>query len=589
MSSTTVMKAKARLIKEETQEGANTAARVGGLFEDIVDYLDSADVTSSLEITPYVTTGTRIAKFKVNGEETTIFAPSNGGSGGGGGSSYDDTEIREIINELDKALDDTTELANSEKDRLNGVIADIDANVKQKMADAIEFAEWVQGNFPEGETGYQSGWNEKTKQFMQVVGMWEQDAQNPVVTTTTWSALNQRVNQLALDVTSIVAGEDVTTEMLQSWIDLAVEDEIASLNLGTTYATQDDTGEIIKWLYSALKGSTSEYTTYNQFVSAARNEASTAISELRTYVEQLKDGSFIANANIVSKVDDAIAELYTSASSNNAKTYIFSTIDKNSQDIATIVSAATGDSVTVDIATRFATWKAGLATKSYVDGATAGLVAANDYNAAAIVAMINGAGSSITLSADKIDFKGENDYPLYFDFGVGNGVKYSTLKMDVPANWDGNSSGTRPLNANDPFPSVVELGIDTSRMTQYLNIIPYLELNSYYQDAPNSIERVIISPDEIKTSGTDISIQTQQQVTDAGWSSAQFDIVKISSSYTKATSYIQLNEGVPIKIIDNDGQQLLETANISSVTLNGEPYIIINGLIVKSPSYTYSA
>jgi hypothetical protein len=69
------MKAKARLIKEETQEGANTAARVGGLFEDIVDYLDSADVTSSLDITPYVTTGTRIAKFKVNGEETTIFAP----------------------------------------------------------------------------------------------------------------------------------------------------------------------------------------------------------------------------------------------------------------------------------------------------------------------------------------------------------------------------------------------------------------------------------------------------------------------------------------------------------------------------------
>ena len=68
MRSIVGMKAVAKLITEETQEGHNTAARVGGLFEDIVDYLDSADISSSLKIDRYVTTGTRIAKFTVGGE-----------------------------------------------------------------------------------------------------------------------------------------------------------------------------------------------------------------------------------------------------------------------------------------------------------------------------------------------------------------------------------------------------------------------------------------------------------------------------------------------------------------------------------------
>lgn len=406
MSSTTVMKAKAKLIKEETQEGANTAARVGGLFEDIVDYLDSADPTSSLKITPYVTTGTRIARFSVGGEETTIFAPSNGGSGGG--STYDDTEIREIINELDKALDNTTALANSEKDRLDGVIADIDENVKEKMQDAVEFAEWVQGNFPQGETGYQSGWNEKTKQFMQVVGMWDTSTDNPAVTTTKWSKLTQDVDDLYAEVTSISTGGEVTKDMVQSWIGTSVQNKIAELNLGTTYATQDDTGEILKWLYSALKGSTSEYETYNQFVSAARNGASTAISELRTYVEQLKDGTFVATADIETKVNDAITGLYSKATADDATTTIFSQVKKDSADIAALVVGITDGTSTIDLATRIANWKAGLVTTANKSGSIASLLAANSDNtaAAAIAAIVNSNGSTAKISADHIELTG---------------------------------------------------------------------------------------------------------------------------------------------------------------------------------------
>ena len=38
-----------------------------------------------------------------------------------------------------------------------------------------------------------------------------------------------------------------------------------------------------------------------------------------------------------------------------------------------------------------------------INTATAGLVASNDFNAASVVAMVNGAGSSVNINADKIN------------------------------------------------------------------------------------------------------------------------------------------------------------------------------------------
>lgn len=83
----------------------------------------------------------------------------------------------------------------------------------------------------------------------------------------------------------------------------------------------------------------------------------------------------------------------------------------------------------MDIATRFATWKAGLATKSDLNSATAGLVAANDYNAAAIVAMIDNAGSDVTISADHIEFTGKT-----IDATVSGGLNINNGKPGTQGN-----------------------------------------------------------------------------------------------------------------------------------------------------------
>lgn len=406
MSSTTVMKAKARLIKEETQEGANTAARVGGLFEDIVDYLDSADVTSSLDITPYVTTGTRIAKFKVNGEETTIFAPSNGGSGGGGGSSYDDTEIREILNELDRALDNTTALANSEKERLNGVIADIDNNVKAKMEDAVNFADWIQGNFPEGETTFQSGWNDKTKEYLQVVGLWDT---NETTTNTKWSYIRQHYDEIQSAVVALSEGESLT-ELLETKVAQGIHDGKITIDLETVYAVQE-AETIVEWLYSALRNNTSSGTdeTCVEIVSAGKNSFNSAIADIRTYVRKLENNEYLAVANVEAKVGEAITGLYSEATAGYSETSIFAQAKQSKNDIAAIVVGMTGDSSTVNLATRLGNWKAGVVIKSDLTTSVASLIAANSDNtaAAAIINTVNDYGSSVKISANRIEFEGQ--------------------------------------------------------------------------------------------------------------------------------------------------------------------------------------
>ena len=409
MSSITELKARARQIREATMEGENTALRVGSLFADIVDRLEDAGVDSSLTITPYYDSGVKIAAFNQNGDITTIYAP-NGGSGGGGGS-YDDTEIWNAVNELDSTLDRVGALADSEKTRLDGVIADIDSNIKARMQDAIDFASWIQGNFPEGDITYKSGWDEKTKEFMQTVGLWEQNAQNPVVTTTTWSNLIQRVNGIAADVTSLSTGGEFTSEMIQAYIDASVADGLAGLNLGTLYASKD-AESVIEWMYSALKSNTSAEKTFTQIVSAGKSGLNSAISEVRTYVEAVKNGDvldYVAVADLETKVNDAISGLYSSASKDDATVTLFSQVKKDASQVdslATFIAEATNNYSNATIGTKFGTWSSGIITSTKLGAAVTSLIASHqsgdDVNSAVIRLIANNMGNQIEITTDML-------------------------------------------------------------------------------------------------------------------------------------------------------------------------------------------
>ena len=186
-------------------------------------------------------------------------------------------------------------------------------------------------------------------------------------------------------------------------------------------------------MYSALKQSSSADKTFNQIVSSGKNGLSSAISELRTYVEKLKNGDYVATASLQASVDNAIAGLKSSASSNYAKTEIFNKIDKNSEDIAGIVTSITGNSSSASISTKIGNWKAGLVTESYVNsavsngtsglastdyvnnrvsGAVAGLMAASDFTSASVIAKVNEGGSSVKINANRINIDSSHQLDL---------------------------------------------------------------------------------------------------------------------------------------------------------------------------------
>lgn len=353
-------------------------------------------------------------------------------------TAYNDSEIRQLIASLNESIQSLNETANSEKDRLDSVIDDINSTVEDKVNEMLQDKDFLD----ELKESIQSASNfgdDDVDSYLQQIGIINRDGNN---ISYGWSSMQQDVDSIRQSVNNLI-DNGIDTEAIQSQINQYVDDAIANLDISTMYARKD-AESIIEWMYSALKQSSSADKTFTQIASAGKNELSSAISELRTYVEKLKNGDYVATASLEASVDNAIAGLKASATSNSAKTEIFNKIDKNSEDIAGIVTSLTDNSSSASISTKIGNWKAGLITESYVNtavsngtsglastgyvnqsvsnatsglasadyvdnkvsGAVAGLMAANDFTAAAIVARVNNAGSDVKISADHINISG---------------------------------------------------------------------------------------------------------------------------------------------------------------------------------------
>lgn len=407
------------------------SVNVSDVANAVVPNISAAATVSNTTGTPTVTvvkTGTdaaptftfNFAGIKGEKGDTGATGPQGPASTTTGGGTttvqYDDTELRGLIDALDRELDGLSDTADDEKDRLDGVIKDLDQNIQDKIEDLLDDATWIQNNWPAGQTGSTSNFGQSdVEAYLQQIGVWTTDANGNTVTQ--WSKIAQDVNSLSTTVAAlqVQSGDTSAITALQSSLEQYVNTQIgtATNNLSTTYARKS-AEDVLEWMYSALKQQSSADKTFNELVSAGKSGLSSAISEVRTYVEKLKNGDYIATSSIESKVDDAIAGLKNSASSNNAKTEIFNKISKNSDDISGIVTSITGDSGSATIGTKIGTWKAGLITTANAStkAAEAGLAVANDVTAAGIVAKINGAESTVNINADKIKIDAQHQLDL---------------------------------------------------------------------------------------------------------------------------------------------------------------------------------
>lgn len=261
---------------------------------------------TSVTVTPAFDSGTAIATINVDGAVRTIRMPETNPY-----DTYTKGEIDTKVTIIDGAIDAVTESVNridgaldEETTRLTNLVDTLDTEIQSKVESMFDDANWIQQNWPEGTTGSTSNFGEEdVEAYLQSIGVWARDNG---ITSTQWSTLSQKVDSIEIAVNAMSSDGNIT-EALRASIETAVEDEVASLDLATTYAKTDDVGAVLEWMYSGLKSSTASDLTYNNLVSAAKNNTNGnfGISALSTEVENIKN-DYVAKANLSTLVEDDI-------------------------------------------------------------------------------------------------------------------------------------------------------------------------------------------------------------------------------------------------------------------------------------------
>lgn len=358
---------------------------------------------------------------------------------------YDDSNLREQLAALDTALQAANRTAADQyaanQAFMNGIGATIQARIQELLANK----DWTDGHLPSGSNFGQ----QEVESYLQRLGVWGENETHDKAHAT-WTEIAQTVDAISLSVSQLYDSGELTQGFKQAIVDIAIGDtvktEIGSY-IATNYIEDLDTQgnkiiKVLEWLYSGMTSETSANSTFANLYSNAQIGTNSALSKISTAVEKVKDatGNFtndlISTTTITSQVNDSLATLKQSAGNNFVKTEIIGKIDQTNADIASIISEITGDSSNTTIANKISTWKSGLVTSATLDGATADLlssndsnslksglitfvknnaaqaelVAANDFTSASVVALVNGAGSSININADKINLTGQTNF-----------------------------------------------------------------------------------------------------------------------------------------------------------------------------------
>ena len=321
------------------------------------------------------------------------------------GDSWISDELNGVKGDISGVItraDQFNTLLSALKDRLDDEIAERDANIQGKVELLMRDAQWIQQNFPQGVTQWDERWDSDLEAYLRTVGYWTTDGNQ---TVTQWSKLQQSVNSIESSVNSLKQEGNLTTALTSS-IEQLIQNDIASLSLGTTYAKVsdvDDTKRVIEWLYSGLQTSASAEKTFAQLQSMAKNDFTSAISEIRTQVEKVKNGDFVATADMTTKVGDSIAALLQQASGQNALATLAARLDtadaaNNDRINAALIGLGVDkNTATADISTSIGNVMSGFTSSADVTNrintATAGIYSA--------IGAKDGSGNFISLAALK--------------------------------------------------------------------------------------------------------------------------------------------------------------------------------------------
>lgn len=380
--------------------------------------------------------------------------------------------LNDGVQNLETGLNNAVQAAAEEKIRLNGEISRIDGDVATVASNLTATAAAIRNEVRNGELYTSEGWDPKVNAYLKTVGLWDYgtgDTQH----VTKWSTLRQSVSDVSSEVNRVEAKADGYNNTLQSKINQEVTDRgEAVTTLSNTFArSTEGLQDVIEWMYSGLHSGASADMSYAEIIAAGKNGASSAISDLRTSIENTADGKYVAESSLTSKVESNLSGIINRVTESSAGTSIFSQIGENTKDIAAVntfigehsaqatlaaqigeaksgaiatvkddlasmhILSKSGNNYTADVYTKAETKgeiksaTTGMATtddlqrsmglvytKTEADRnqliSEAGLITENEFTSASIIAKVNGASSSVKINADHINIDANHQLDL---------------------------------------------------------------------------------------------------------------------------------------------------------------------------------
>lgn len=328
---------------------------------------------------------------------STISDAIPGGDPTPGGGGIDEETIQRMRNDIDAA----NEKADAEIARLDALLDALDIQINDDVVNMDAFALWIQGLTPEGTPVWQQSWNDKIGEYLQTVGLW--DTENGI-TKTFWTNFTQSWKNIGMDVNKVMTANDwkeYYKGRINTYID---ENKNAVVSKLESEFAKKDAEKVIEWMYSGLTNTTSEDETVSELVSAGKNAFHNAIADIRTYVKKLKDGEYVAETDISTKVDSSIASIIQQVDSSSSVQQFFTKVNKASDDITELTLRMDPDGASASLATAFDKYNSGVVTTSNLDGAIVSLIAQDIEGGAIaqITARVAEGVSELVLSAEKI-------------------------------------------------------------------------------------------------------------------------------------------------------------------------------------------
>lgn len=252
------------------------------------------------------------------------------GRDGKDGLDADNTEVIRLINEVENRL-------NQQKTRIDEFVNQLDSEINSSVKELLQNAQWWKQNFPSGQTGGSSNFGQQdVQEYLQQLGLWYQSDNE---TYTKWSTINQKVDNVTLEVNQIKQ-TSTDYEALSGSLYSYLTGKTITSGLRSTWAKflDDDKLEMLEWITAGVEAQANDEESVAELFASAKGQGESAYAGIDARVRAI-EGSYVSETNLSTKVNNSINSLVQQSTRYNSFSEMSSSVDSSIAGISTEVDS----------------------------------------------------------------------------------------------------------------------------------------------------------------------------------------------------------------------------------------------------------